>query len=189
MIKVPLTYHEILDRLGAKVNRRNRCACPIHGGNNPTSFCWDEEKGVFRCHSCNAGGDKITLVMLALGVGFEEALAWLGITNQAGGLQFKVDPQSVRQSRLKRGLELESRKIGRRLRNEFYYRNRIIDYAQEKLAVNPDDELGWRLLEVGYKGVALEQLEQWLDMIDIGSDEQKLRAWRALRGMEKQNER
>jgi hypothetical protein len=179
------TFSAILGRLDVQIARGNRCPCPIHGGHNPTSFCWDERKGVFYCHSCHAGGDKIALVMLALGMTFKEALAWLEITYQPGGPGLKPDLQSVRRRRLKHGLELESRRIGRRLRDEFYRRNRIIGYASERLSVNPDDELGWRLLEIGYKGIALDELERLLDLIDIGSHEDKLAAWRALRRAEK----
>ncbi len=127
--------------------------------------------------------------MQALDVGFKEALTFLGITPEGGSIQRIVSPRQPQEAIVRRGLHFECRTIGRRLRDEFYRRNRIIDYAKEKLAINPDDELGWRLLEVGLKGIALEEIERLLDLIDIGSDGEKLRGWRALHGAEKAHER
>jgi len=185
LISVPRSFEEILQQLEWDPGHRGRTRCQLHGGDNPPSFSYNEEKGFFKCFSCGAKGDKVTLVMLSLGAGFKEALAFLGITPEGGSIQRIVSPRQPQEAILRRGLHLECRRIGRRLRDEFYRRNRIIGYASERLSVNPDDELGWRLLEIGYKGIALDELERLLDLIDIGSHEDKLAAWRALRRAEK----
>lgn len=38
-----------------------RAKCNIHGGNNPTSFCFILDKGIFCCHACKQSGDIFTL--------------------------------------------------------------------------------------------------------------------------------
>lgn len=44
---------------GSGCNLRGRC--PIHQGDNPTSFSVNTEKQVFYCHACQARGDVIDL--------------------------------------------------------------------------------------------------------------------------------
>ena len=45
-------------KLGSSV----RCCCPIHGGNNPTSFVW-KDNGLWYCHTrCNTGGDIFNFI-------------------------------------------------------------------------------------------------------------------------------
>ena len=46
---------------------------------------------------------------------------------------------------------------------------------------NPDDEMGWKLLQVAYDGLPAEELETWLDRIDIGTEDQRLAAYVELR--------
>jgi hypothetical protein len=187
MIPIRLSYEELLIKIDWDPGKRGRTFCRLHGGKNPYSFSYSEEKGVFHCFACGAKGDKVALAMLALGIGFKEALAFLEMAPANGREQPQVSPKQSLEATMRRGLHAESRRIGSRLRDEVYNRNRIIAYAQEKLAIDPEDELGWSLLDVGYKGVALEELEQQLDMIDIGSDEQKLQAWKVLRLLEKKS--
>jgi hypothetical protein len=184
-----LPFEKLIPLLGGKIGRGNRATGTCHGGDNPTALCFDEDSGLWYCHRCARGGDKITLVMRSLDVNFKEALAFLGISSEFGRMQPLVLPRRTREATLRQGLNAECRRIGRRLRDDFYHRNRIIAYARKKLAVNPEDELGWALLEVGYKGVALDEIERLLDMINARSDEQKLWAWRVLRSAEKFNER
>jgi DNA primase len=60
-VDVPtLINHYNLDYISA--GNQLRMACPIHGGNNTSSFVIDVEKGVFFCHSCGAGGDIFNLI-------------------------------------------------------------------------------------------------------------------------------
>jgi hypothetical protein len=48
----------ILEAFGCVV-KRDRCKCPVHGGNNPTSFAIKENRGY--CNSCHWKGDSIAL--------------------------------------------------------------------------------------------------------------------------------
>ena len=55
--------------------------CPLHSEKTP-SFTANEEKGVFYCHGCHAGGDAIRFIELIEGVDFKGALAHLGLADQ-----------------------------------------------------------------------------------------------------------
>lgn len=49
-----------------------RCACPIHKGDNPTSFVW-KDNGLWYCHtSCDKGGDVFTFVAEMEGLDIEK---------------------------------------------------------------------------------------------------------------------
>ncbi len=54
----------VAERLGFRLGRGGRGACPVHGGKNPSSFSFDIRGGtlVGSCHSCGWGGDVISLV-------------------------------------------------------------------------------------------------------------------------------
>jgi len=49
--------------LSRVISNENRMKCPIHGGDNPTSFYIDHNKNYWYCHSCGKGGDAITYLM------------------------------------------------------------------------------------------------------------------------------
>ena len=67
----------LLDMLGIKVNERTRRGpCPIHGGSNPTAFSWTDT-GLWKCHSCGAGGDRIALIRAIRHCGFHRAMEFL----------------------------------------------------------------------------------------------------------------
>jgi len=64
----------LLAALGFTVNERTRrCPCVIHSGSNLTAFSWSEE-GLWHCHSCGAGGDRIDLVRAVRQCSFGEAV-------------------------------------------------------------------------------------------------------------------
>lgn len=50
-----------------------RIPCPIHGGENWSSFSVDEDKGLFHCFKCGAAGDVVTLLAKLEGVSNIEA--------------------------------------------------------------------------------------------------------------------
>lgn len=53
---------EVLRALNIVCNERTRRApCVIRGGSNSSAFAWTDS-GLWRCHSCGRGGDKIALV-------------------------------------------------------------------------------------------------------------------------------
>jgi len=55
--------------------------CPFHEEKNP-SFFVNEDRGVYYCHGCLEGGDIITFIEKAEGLGFKDALAHLGVEGQ-----------------------------------------------------------------------------------------------------------
>ena len=67
----------LLESLGFVVNKRTRRApCLLHSGSNPTAFSWTEA-GLWHCHSCGRGGDRITLVRETRKCSFREAVEFL----------------------------------------------------------------------------------------------------------------
>lgn len=184
MITVESSFEEILKKLGWDPGKRGRTYCKLHGGNNRYSFSYNEEKGIFHCFSCGAHGSKIDLVMQALNVSFKDALEFLGASNR----NWRHPPAKTkrgRQENIRIGFERQCKRIGCQLRDEYYYRSKIISQAMARLRLDPEDDLGLKLAEIGFKGVALDELERLLEMINSASDEQRLRAWRALRPMGK----
>jgi DNA primase len=52
-----------------------RSRCPLHGGDNPTSFAVNLDTGGFYCHACGAkGGDVLEFVRLRYQLSFPDAL-------------------------------------------------------------------------------------------------------------------
>jgi len=59
-----------------------RCPCPLHGGDNPTSFSWKKSTGVWSCFSRHCGGPTIKhdiygFLQLKLRITFHESVAYL----------------------------------------------------------------------------------------------------------------
>lgn len=75
-----LSIADILDRFGIP-HRRNRCACPIHGGDNPTAFSFTDQ--VFYCHTRGCSGNTITLLKHLLNTDFRGVLGYLGSNFQS----------------------------------------------------------------------------------------------------------
>lgn len=65
-----------------------RCACPIHGGHNKTSFAVFPDTNRYYCFACQSSGDIIHFVMERDGVPFEQAVHTLcddfGLTVEDG---------------------------------------------------------------------------------------------------------
>jgi hypothetical protein len=84
----------VLESLNFAVNERTRrCACILHGGSNHSAFSWTEA-GLWKCHSCGAGGDRIALVRAVRKCSFREAIELLaalsGIEYRPGILSRKA---------------------------------------------------------------------------------------------------
>jgi len=83
--RVPMV--RLLAELGFTVNDRTRRArCLLHGGSNPSAFAWTDS-GLWRCHSCGRGGDRITLVSAARQCSFREAVEFLAAL---AGVEFRA---------------------------------------------------------------------------------------------------
>jgi len=81
-LKQSISFEDLLFNLGFEninVNMK-RCSCLLHGGDNKTSFSWNND--VFYCYGCGKSGDKISLVQEVKKYSFQEALQYLG--NLAG---------------------------------------------------------------------------------------------------------
>lgn len=95
---------------GSKFNSRDFCTCPFHTEKTP-SFSVNEEKKVYYCFGCGAGGDQIDFVRRYLAIdSIDDAVKTLdkdfalGIT----GERISVKAQNaVREARRKRALELQ----------------------------------------------------------------------------------
>jgi hypothetical protein len=84
----------LLSALGFEVNERTRrCACILHRGSNRTAFSWTEA-GLWKCHSCGAGGDPIALVRAARRCSFREAVEFLAAL---AGVEFRSPRASRRE--------------------------------------------------------------------------------------------
>lgn len=59
-----------------KSGRRFVGLCPFHAEKTP-SFTVDQEKGLYHCFGCGAGGDIFTFVMEKEGLDFPSALEFL----------------------------------------------------------------------------------------------------------------
>lgn len=77
---------EVFDWLGLAIEDFDfqetevRGACPIHGGNNNTAFCYYKETGVWRCYTrgCHEGQQSIIgLIKAVRKIEFRDAIDWL----------------------------------------------------------------------------------------------------------------
>ena len=62
-IKRTISLSEVLLSHGIHVPHRikYRISCPLHGGDGP-NFAVDEDRGLYHCFKCEAGGDVVTLL-------------------------------------------------------------------------------------------------------------------------------
>jgi len=51
-------------RYGIETDSQNRCACPLHGGTNKTSFVFYDDINSFKCYSCGSKGSMLLFVKL-----------------------------------------------------------------------------------------------------------------------------
>jgi hypothetical protein len=68
-----VTMPDILGAYGIGTGRRGRIACPIHGGNNQSSFSYNKTQ--FQCFNCGAKGGVIQFVEAYMGMDFNGSLA------------------------------------------------------------------------------------------------------------------
>jgi len=169
------SIREFLQELGYHPTR-NRCKGPCHDGDNPGAFSFDEDKNVWFCHRCGIGGDVFTLAMTVMDTDFAGALRHFGLEP---GKPPIPDPEAIRRRRIREGLERWARETGRRLRDEFYTRELVIVRALERLRRDAEDVWSWSWLAWALKGQAA--LEHALDMVDIGTEQQRITAYRQWR--------
>lgn len=116
-----------------------RCACPIHGSSNPSSFLVDD-KGMYYCFSCNSSGDVINFVAdydhISYSMAIEKLASMLNIS--------LVDDKEYQE-----GKALEA-KMEEKKQKGIHRRNGVIQYLTKKRGFTEDTintfELG------GYEG-------------------------------------
>ena len=97
---------ELVERASGKLKRSGkdwRCACPLHGGDNPTGFTVYQEAGHerWKCWTGDCGqGDVLDFVQKWLGFTKEEAYQYLGGER-------KVDPQEMARLAVERAERIE----------------------------------------------------------------------------------
>ncbi len=57
--------------------KRGRCRCPLHDGDNPSSFSVSRDGRYFQCFACGAKGSVVDLVMNLYSLDLKEAIRWL----------------------------------------------------------------------------------------------------------------
>ena len=128
--------HNITDvmRRHAKVVRAGRefkSLCPFHREKTP-SFQLNDAKGSYYCFGCAATGDIVDLVQHLQGVGFTDALRWLGAADlpavdQAARLQAAAEDEAERAAATDRARLVWERAIpARGTPAEVYARSRSI---------------------------------------------------------------
>jgi CHC2 zinc finger len=173
MISLP-SWTELYSRMGEPTPRRTRARCLIHGGDSLTSVSLDHKRGLYYCHVCGAGGDRVDWVMRVLGTDFHGALAWLGIRS---GKPPAPDPAAVRRVRTRAGLRRWADALARELRYEHYVMERVAALAEDRLRQDPEDRLAWNWLAWTAKQ---EEIAHILDLLD-GTEAEQLQVYREMR--------
>jgi hypothetical protein len=105
----------LLAALGFEANERSRrCACILHGGTNRTAFSWTEA-GLWKCHSCGAGGDRIALVRAVRQCSFREAVEFLAAL---AGVEFRSRRVSRREIAQARRRQVRAERAAWRIADE-----------------------------------------------------------------------
>lgn len=104
--------------------------CPFHDDKNP-SFHVDEEKGLYYCFSCGAGGDIFKFLENHKGISFVEAVHEL-----ASKLNIKISGSTSKQSheQSKRSIQLEINKRALQFFHDNLLKNRSSQKARDYLA-------------------------------------------------------
>ena len=138
-LKAGLSITVVAQRLGLNVvNRCFRCFFPerhAHGDRTP-SVSINEEKGYFRCFVCNdVRGDVISLVQIALGVSFPEAIKWL-----------KDDTPSIIRDSQKYYPKKNMRNAQKTEAHPKFFREKMIfDFLSLLSPIPPNSAAGWWL--------------------------------------------
>ena len=152
----------VLLALGIEVNfQTRRAACVLHGGSNRSAFSWTDT-GLWKCHSCGAGGDLIELIRAARNCGFAEARAFL---EDLSGVRFARPRASAREIEQARIVRERAVKAGWRVRDEVL---RLRSYYRDGL--HRTECLMTRMRKgILHSGTAAEQEAVWERMARLAS--------------------
>lgn len=149
---------DLLRQLGFEVKERSRRArCMLHGGSNSGSFAWTEG-GLWHCHSCGRGGDKIKLVCEARGCGPSDALGFLAALAGVDISNVKVRREIAQRNRERRRqvaararLCAIERRLLISLRNKIHRLENVRRDAAQRISkrgVTSDCDAEWEILKV-----------------------------------------
>lgn len=132
-----------VERAGGKprgIGNRYACACPLHGGDNPTAFSIFEKDGkqYWKCWTGNCGqGDLITFVQVWQGLDFKRACEWIvgGAIQDSEGMKESA-AQRLEAARLER-IAAQEREAARR--NELRIAELHVRYHREMTQYHKDE--------------------------------------------------
>ena len=87
------TIESTLTKIGVQPARYNRSKCPIHSGDNPIAFSFDDERGIWHCFRCGTGVGATTFMAKDLRTDFEGVLSFLSM--QTGNRPPKLNREAV----------------------------------------------------------------------------------------------
>lgn len=99
-IKVRISVEEILADEGISL-KGGRCRCPLHDGDNPTSFSVSKDGQTFFCFACNESGDVISLTQRLYRLEFKEAVRFLAQKAGISDIDFdepvspRIEPREI----------------------------------------------------------------------------------------------
>jgi hypothetical protein len=112
-----------------------RGCCPIHKGDNPTSFSVNVEKQLFHCHACGEGGDLLDLCEVVE----KHADTWTALLSLA--MRFNVELPAKPDKHLKwADQKAEIRSFNEKIRYERRIRRWFRIFHQADLAAIADPE-------------------------------------------------
>ena len=171
------SWESLFVSIGEKPPRRNRARCTLHNGDSQMSLSIDEERGIFHCFVCGAGGDKIGFIQKYFDCDFKGALAWLGL---APGKPPKLDMERKRRTNILRNFEAWRRRQARTISLKIFEANKTIQTALDRLETDRDDERARFALGIVYP--QLSKLEFHADLLSGGEPAEILEAFFAWEG-------
>jgi len=141
---------DLLASLGFPVNTRTRRApCLLHKGSNASAFSWTDA-GLWRCHSCGQGGDRITLIRAVRGCSFREAMEILagmaGVPWRGREVSRTAIELAKRQEERRKSQAWRLYDEVRRLKNYYCSTLRRVERLQHAIGADVGDEATWGLL-------------------------------------------
>jgi len=150
-------YGHELGKLHAAGRNHARCACPFHGGKNPTAFSINLLTGGFNCFNCGVHGSSIVdYVMLRDHVGFTMACKILGAWDDNNRVS-RAEVVLFKRAREQRGALAAQKAEAERqrrieVRDELHLMERCSDFASHRLnsvgPKGPEAEHCWMIMSI-----------------------------------------
>lgn len=110
VIRQQVTIRQIVERYTDRRFVKGMCNCPLHR-EKTASFKIDENKQLYYCFGCGAGGDIFKFVQQYLGLSFKDAVAQidkdfaLGITGEKVSVKAQIAMREAKKQRAKEEYE------------------------------------------------------------------------------------